>query len=104
MLDRLGPERTVLAEAAPADAMPAAASRHIEPSAENFRVCCLETLAMLRGCEANPWNPVDARYYRVLFRLRSEWLPEEEGAALRQEFAAQWRRLGIVETPQVPET
>jgi len=100
-----GVQLTLLDELAPMSAEPpqpapvAQDSRRVEPSAENFRICCQETLTMLRACEANPWNPLDARYYRVLFRLRSEWLPEEEGAALRAEFAEHWQRLGIVEVP-----
>jgi hypothetical protein len=94
MLDRLQPDAPAPAKAAASDP-----SGYIEPSAETFRICCEETLAMLRASAANPWNPLDARYYRVLFRLRSEWLSEEEGAALRAEFAEHWQRLGVVEVP-----
>lgn len=101
MLDQLAPAQAAQSPP-PNEARPAAGSRPIEPSPENFRIACHEMLAMLRGCEANPWNRVDARYYRVLFRLRSEWLPEEEGGALRDEFMAHWRRLGIVEVPLEP--
>lgn len=101
------PQMTLFGDTAPAprdsDSLERVASTHMEPNAENFRNWLHDTLKMLAGTDRNPWNPVDARYYRVLFDLRSQWLPAEEGQSLRNSFAVHWRRLEIVES-QLPST
>ena len=74
----------------------------MESSAENFRIWLHETLVMLKAAETSPWNPADARFFRVLFDLRSQWLPEEEGQSLRDAFAGHWQRLAIVESRLPP--
>lgn len=77
---------------------PAPAGGPMESTPENFRGWMEETLAMLRACRESPWPPHDARYYRVLFQLRSEWLPYDEAVALRQAFRGEWERLAIEES------
>ena len=75
-----------------------AAPSYVEPSAENFRVLLHETLAMLQACAANPWSPADARFQGFLYRERTKWLPDDEGAPLRAAFQIEWDRLGIVQS------
>jgi hypothetical protein len=101
-MSRHAPQMTLFDDAPPvaeaSEPRKLTVSTFMEPNAENFRTWLRETLDMLEGCEASPWNPADARYYRVLFRLRSEWLPAAEGQSLRDAFAGHWERLNIVES------
>jgi hypothetical protein len=50
-------------------------------------------LAEARAAETIPWGPGRASLYRTIFPQMTQFLPEEEGAQLRFEFAAELERL-----------
>ena len=50
-------------------------------------------LAEARGAQKLPWEPTRVKLYHTIFPQMSLWLPEEEAAQLRFEFAAEMARL-----------
>ena len=50
-------------------------------------------LGQIRGAEECPWSEKQLGLYKVIFPQMANWLPEEEAAALRREFAAEVARL-----------
>ena len=50
-------------------------------------------LAEARAAQTMPWDKKRVVLYRTIFPQMTNWLPEEEGAQLRFEFAAELTRL-----------
>ena len=50
-------------------------------------------LAEARAAQTLPWEQKRVALYRTIFPQMTNWLPEEEGAQLRFEFAAELERL-----------
>jgi hypothetical protein len=63
------------------------------PKPETARREMLAMLGQLRGAEECPWSEKQLGLYKVIFPQMANWLPEEEAAALRREFAAEVARL-----------
>jgi hypothetical protein len=53
----------------------------------------LAMLGQLRGAEECPWSACELGRNKVIFPQMANWLPEEEAASLRREFAAEVARL-----------
>ena len=49
--------------------------------------------AEARAAQKMPWEPRRVSLYRTIFPQMTNWLPEEEGAQLRFEFATELARL-----------
>jgi hypothetical protein len=60
---------------------------------ETMRAKLNAMLAEARAAQSMPWPDVTASLYRTLFPQMTFWLPEEEGAQLRLEFATELARL-----------
>ena len=52
-----------------------------------------QILAEARAAETLPWAPGRVSLYRTIFPQMTNWLPQEEGAQLRFEFATELARL-----------
>jgi hypothetical protein len=63
------------------------------PKPETVRRKMLAMLGQLRGAEECPWNAYELGLNKVIFPWMANWLPEEEAAVLRREFAAEVARL-----------
>ena len=50
-------------------------------------------LAQARAAQTMPWDSQRVGLYRTIFPQMTNWLPEEEAAQLRFEFAAEMARL-----------
>ncbi|HEU0155479.1 MAG TPA: hypothetical protein VFQ82_05360 [Stellaceae bacterium] len=50
-------------------------------------------LALVQAAREMPWEASRARAQELLFHNMAAWLPQEERAGLRRDFAAQMRRL-----------
>ena len=50
-------------------------------------------LGQIRGAEECPWSEYEFGLNKVIFPQMADWVPEEEAAALRREFAAEVARL-----------
>lgn len=50
-------------------------------------------LAKAKPAPAEPWDPREASFYRVIFPQMANWLSEGEARQLRFEFAAELARL-----------
>jgi hypothetical protein len=53
----------------------------------------LAALAELRAAQSLPWDARRTLYWRTVFPQMTNWLPEDEAAQLRLEFASEIRRL-----------
>ncbi len=53
----------------------------------------LRLLAQARAAQTMPWEPRKVRLYRTIFPQMANWLPEEEAAQLKFQFAAELERL-----------
>ena len=62
------------------------------PKPETVRRKMLAMLGQIRGAEECPWSEKQLGLYKVIFPQMANWLPEEEAAALRREFAAEVAR------------
>lgn len=60
---------------------------------DKIRAKLLKLLAELRAAESMPWDERALRLNRTVFPQMTNWLPEEEAAQLRFEFAAELERL-----------
>ncbi len=63
------------------------------PKPEKVRQMMLAMLAEIKGAEECPWNEYKLGLNKVIFPQMANWLPEEEAAVLRREFAAEVARL-----------
>jgi hypothetical protein len=68
--------------------------RHYDPDPEEVRAELLELLARARAAPEVPWPAKEMSLYRTVFPQMANWLPAEEAARLRQEFATEIARLG----------
>jgi hypothetical protein len=50
-------------------------------------------LAEARAARQLPWEPKRAAFYRTVFPQMANWLPDDEAAQLRFDFAAELERL-----------
>jgi hypothetical protein len=64
-----------------------------EPDPESVRAELLGILAKARAAPAVPWDAREVSLYRVIFPQMANWLPAEEAAQLRLQFAAELARL-----------
>ena len=58
-----------------------------------MRAELVEVLSTARAAATLPWDARKTLYWRVVFPQMCNWLPEEEAARLRAEFAAELQRL-----------
>ncbi len=63
------------------------------PKPGTVRRKMLAMLGQLRGAEGCPWSEYELGLNKANFPRMANWLPEEEAAALRREFAAEVARL-----------
>ena len=63
------------------------------PDPEQVRQRMLAVLQKARSAERMPWSEKDARMWQTIFPNMANWLPEEEAAQLRFEFACEMERL-----------
>jgi len=63
------------------------------PDPAKVRVKLLALLDTARAAKEMPWSERDAGYWQLVFPNMANWLPEEEAAQLRFEFAREMERL-----------
>jgi hypothetical protein len=63
------------------------------PDPEVVRAELHEILAEARAAQTLPWDRARLSLYQTVFPQMTNWLPEEEAAQLRFEFAAELERL-----------
>jgi hypothetical protein len=63
------------------------------PDPDKVRRRLEKILAKARAAQKLPWEPTTLSHYRTIFPQMTNWLPEEEGAQLRFEFATELARL-----------
>jgi hypothetical protein len=63
------------------------------PDPDKVRRRLEKILAKARAAQKLPWEPTTVSLYRTIFPQMTNWLPEEEGAQLRFEFATELARL-----------
>ncbi len=63
------------------------------PDPEKVRLQLRELLNTVRTAAEMPWSERDAGYWQLVFPNMANWLPEEEAAQLRFEFAREMERL-----------
>ena len=63
------------------------------PDPDKVRRRLQKILAEARAAQTLPWEPTTVSLYRTIFPQMTDWLPEEEGAQLRFEFATELARL-----------
>jgi hypothetical protein len=63
------------------------------PDPDQVRARLQKILAEARAAEKLPWDPDKLLVYRTIFPQMAGWLPEDEGAQLKFEFAAEMARL-----------
>lgn len=62
------------------------------PDPEKVRARLRKILAEARAAQSLPWEPTRVSLYRTIFPQMTLWLPEDEAAQLRFEFATEMRR------------
>ena len=67
------------------------------PDPEKMRAKILAIIAQARGASTFPWDQAKQKFYRTVIPQMSLWLPEEEAAQLRFEFAEEFKRLELAE-------
>jgi hypothetical protein len=75
------------------NARPAPLGRRKPPmrkARENAQRVCIRAHSRSGAC---PWSEKQLGLYKVIFSRMANWLPEEEAASLRREFAAEVARL-----------
>lgn len=63
------------------------------PDPDKVRRRLHSILAEARAAQAMPWRPAKVSLYQTIFPQMSNWLPDDEAAQLRLEFAAELERL-----------
>lgn len=64
-----------------------------DPDPEEVRAELLDILVRARAAPQAPWPAKELSYWRTVFPQMASWLPAEEAARLRLEFAAELARL-----------
>ena len=67
--------------------------RHYLPEPEKVRQRLNALLEKARSAEKMPWSERDARMWQIVFPNMANWLPDDEAAQLRFEFARELERL-----------
>jgi hypothetical protein len=67
--------------------------RRYLPDPEKVRQRLLALLDQARSADKMPWPERDARMWQIVFPNMANWLPEEEAAQLRLDFAREMERL-----------
>jgi hypothetical protein len=63
------------------------------PDLDKVRSRLHKILAEAQAAQKLPWEPTTVSLYRTIFPQMTQWLPDDEGAQLRCEFAAELARL-----------
>ena len=66
------------------------------PDPANIRAKLLALLTLAREATEMPWDDRELLYHRTVFPQMANWLPADEAAQLRREFAAELARLEAV--------
>jgi hypothetical protein len=69
------------------------AVRRYEPNPEKVRRRLKALLEKARSAQKMPWSERDARMWQTVFPNMANWLPDDEAAQLRFEFAREMERL-----------
>ena len=67
--------------------------RRYLPDPEKVRQRLKALLEKARSAEEMPWSERDARLWQTVFPNMANWLPDDEAAQLRFEFAQEMERL-----------
>jgi hypothetical protein len=67
--------------------------RSYAPDPEKVRQRMLALLEKARSAKTMPWSEQDARMWQMVFPNMANWLPPDEAARLRLEFAREMERL-----------
>jgi hypothetical protein len=67
--------------------------RRYVPEADKVRQRLKALLEKARSAEKMPWSERDARMWQTVFPNMANWLPDDEAAQLRLEFAQEMERL-----------
>lgn len=67
--------------------------RDYRPDPERVRRELLSLLELARGSQSLPWSRAKAKYWRTVFPQMANWLPDDEAAQLRFDFAREMERL-----------
>ena len=67
------------------------------PDPEKVRSRLRRILAEARAAQAMPWEPTRLSLYRIIVPDMTRYLPEDEAAGWRAEFAAELDRFGVAE-------
>jgi hypothetical protein len=70
--------------------------QNYDPDPEDVRAELMEILALARAAPQQHWPAKERSYWGTVFPQMANWLPAEEAARLRQEFATEIARLGAV--------
>jgi hypothetical protein len=76
-----------------------APARRYAPDPEKVRQRLNALLEKARSAEKMPWSERDARMWQTVFPNMANWLPNEEAAQLRFEFAQEMERLKQAASP-----
>jgi len=68
-------------------------AQNYDPDPESVRAELRDILAKARAAPAQPWDPREISFYRVVFPQMANWLPKKEAAQLRFDFEAELARL-----------
>lgn len=63
------------------------------PDPENVRRRLKKLVETVRAADAMPWSERDARMWRTVVPNMTKWLPQDEGAEIREIFEREMRRL-----------
>jgi hypothetical protein len=74
------------------DRLQAPVRRHV-PDPEKVRRRLQALLEKARSAQKMPWSERDARMWQTVFPNMANWLPDQEAAQLRFEFAQEMERL-----------
>ena len=62
---------------------------------DRVRLRLRKILDEVRTAETMPWDAKEIRLYRTIVPQMTNWLPDDEAAQLRADFAAELARLGV---------
>lgn len=94
MTDLFGKGQLSLFGEAP-DRIPHAPPPNYLPDPEKVRAKLLGLLETARNAETLPWPEKKARVWQIVFPQMANWLPDDEAAQLRFEFARELERLQL---------
>jgi hypothetical protein len=67
--------------------------QRFEPDPDVVRLRLKSLLEKAKSADKMPWSDKDARMWQTVFPNMAKWLPEDEAAQLRFEFAQEIERL-----------